>query len=138
VAYEASGATPAVLALALAAGATAALALALTSSVRRRSRELGLLKTLGFTRRQLASTVAAQSTVVALVGVLVGTPIGVALGRWLWILFARQIGAVPDATIPSLQLAGIAIGTLVLANVIAAVPGRIAARTPAALVLRSE
>ncbi|HEV3328209.1 MAG TPA: FtsX-like permease family protein, partial [Acidimicrobiales bacterium] len=117
VAYEASGATPAVLALALAAGATAALALALTSSVRRRSRELGLLKTLGFTRRQLASTVAAQSTVVALVGVLVGTPIGVALGRWLWILFARQIGAVPDATVPALQLVGIGVATVVLANV---------------------
>jgi FtsX-like permease family len=138
VAYEASGATPAVLALALAIGATAALALALTSSVRRRRRDLGLLKTLGFTRRQLASTIAAQSTVVALVGVLVGVPVGVALGRWLWILFARQIGAVPDATVPTLQLVGIAAGALVLANVVAAVPGRVAARTPAALVLRSE
>ena len=138
VAYEASGATPALLAVALAAGATAALALALTSSVRRRRRDLGLLKTLGFTRRQLASTIAAQSTVVALVGVFIGIPVGVAVGRWLWILFARQIGAVPDATVPILQLVGLALGTLILANLIAAVPGRLAARTPAALVLRSE
>ena len=138
VAYEASGATPALLALALLVGATAALALALTASVRRRRRDLGLLKTLGLTRGQLAATVAAQSTVVALVGVLVGTPVGVALGRWLWTLFAGEIGAVPDATIPTLQLVVIALVALVLANVVAALPGRVAARTPAAVVLRAE
>ena len=138
VAYEASGATPALLALALIAGATAALALALTASVRRRRRDLGLLKTLGFTRGQLAATIAAQSSVVAVVGVLVGAPIGVVLGRWLWVLFAREIGAVPDATVPVVQLAVVAVGALVLANLVAAVPGRVAARTPAALVLRAE
>jgi FtsX-like permease family len=138
VIYQSSGATPAVLALALATGAVVALALALTTSVRRRRRDLAMLKTLGFTRRQLAATIASQSTVVAVVGVLFGVPIGIAIGRWLWILFARQIGAVPDATVPVLQLAAIAVGALVLANLVAAVPGRLAARTPAALVLRSE
>jgi FtsX-like permease family len=138
VIYQSSGATPAVLALALAAGAVVALALALTTSVRRRRRDLAMLKTLGFTRRQLAGTIASQSTVVAVVGVLFGVPIGIALGRWLWILFARQIGAVSDATVPVLQVAAIAVGALVLANLVAAVPGRVAARTPAGLVLRSE
>jgi ABC-type lipoprotein release transport system permease subunit len=32
----------------------------------------------------------------------------------------------------------VAIGTLILINLVAAIPGRIAARTPAALALRSE
>jgi putative ABC transport system permease protein len=136
--YQSSGATSAILALGLAAGAVVSLAFALTSSVRRRRRELAMLKTLGFTRRQLVESIASQSSVVVVVGILFGVPIGIALGRWLWIVFARQIGAVPDATVPVLQVAGIAVVALVLANLVAAVPGRVAARTPAAIVLRSE
>ena len=58
-------------------------------------------------------------------------------GRWLWILFAEGIYAVPKPTVPmSVVLVGPA--AIVLANVVAAIPGRVAARTPAALVLRME
>jgi ABC-type lipoprotein release transport system permease subunit len=62
----------------------------------------------------------------------------VALGRWLWILFAGQIYAVPRATVPVLSLCYVTLGALVLANLVAAPPGRRASRTPAALVLRAE
>jgi hypothetical protein len=65
-------------------------------------------------------------------------PLGIALGRWLWTLFARGISAVPDPAVPALPIALIALGALVFANIVAVVPGRIAARTPVALVLRSE
>jgi hypothetical protein len=138
VIYESTGATPALLAVALAVGATVALGLALTSSVRRRRRDLALLKTLGFRRRQLAATIAWQASSVAVVGALFGVPIGVALGRWLWTLFARQIGAIPQPTVPVAEISLIVVGAILLANAVAAIPGRIAARTPAALVLRSE
>ena len=60
------------------------------------------------------------------------------VGRWLWILFARQIFAVPRPTVPQLSLVLVAVGALVLANVVAAFPGRRAARTPTALLLRAE
>jgi hypothetical protein len=40
--------------------------------------------------------------------------------------------------VPALPIALIALGALVFANIVAVVPGRIAARTPVALVLRSE
>jgi hypothetical protein len=136
--YGRGGASAAVLAGGLAVAAAAALALALTASVRRRRRDLALLKALGFTRRQLAVTVAAQASVAAVVGIVVGVPLGIALGRWLWDLFARDIYAVPDPTVPVVQLIVVAIGALVLANLVAAVPGRVAARTPTALVLRAE
>ena len=64
-------------------------------------------------------------------------PVGAALGRQLWILFAREIYAVPKPTVPwSVML--VAAGALVVANVVAAVPGRIASRTPAAVGLRAE
>jgi hypothetical protein len=81
--------------------------------------------------------VAWQSSVAGIVGVCVGIPLGIAAGRWLWILFARDINAVPEPTVPS-SLVFVAIGALALANIVAAVPGRIAARTPASLVLHTE
>jgi ABC-type lipoprotein release transport system permease subunit len=136
--YGTVGVSPTLLASGLASGAVVALALTLVASVRRRRRELALLKALGFTQRQLAATVAWQASIVGLVGVVFGVPLGIALGRWLWTLFAREIYAVPDATVPVLAIALVAIGSLVLVNVIAALPGRSAARTETALVLRAE
>jgi ABC-type antimicrobial peptide transport system permease subunit len=115
----------------------AALGLTLQSSVRRRRRDLALLKTIGFTRRQLSAAVACQAAVAGLVGIAVGLPVGVAAGRWLWILFADDIHAVAQPTVPA-SLVGVAIGALALVLLVAAVPGRVAARTPAALVLRAE
>jgi ABC-type lipoprotein release transport system permease subunit len=136
--YQSTGDTPAILAAALAAGAVVALAITLTASVRRRRRDLGLLKTFGFTRRQLAVTVAWQASVAAIIGIVVGVPVGIALGRWLWDLFARDIYAVPEPSVPVLEVVVVALAALVLANLVAAIPGRMAARTPTALVLRAE
>ena len=138
VSYQSTGATPSLLAASVVAGAVVALGLTLVSSVRRRRRDLALMKTLGFTQRQLAKTVAWQASVTAIIGVVVGVPLGIALGRWLWILFARAIYAVPEPSIPGAEITLIVLGALVVANVVAALPGRIAARTPTGLVLRSE
>ncbi|MGO9279480.1 MAG: FtsX-like permease family protein [Streptosporangiaceae bacterium] len=136
--YKSMGTMPVILAGGVAAGAVAALGLALIASVRRRRRDLALLKTLGFTRRQLAATIAWQSTVIAAGGIVIGLPLGVAVGRWLWILFARELSAVPDPVIPAASVALAALAALILANLVAALPGRAAARTPAALLLRAE
>jgi hypothetical protein len=65
-------------------------------------------------------------------------PLGIAAGRWLWLLFARQLSAVPDPVIPAASIGLAALAALILANLVAAIPGRSAARTRAALVLRSE
>ncbi len=136
--YRSLGDTPVFLGSGLALGAVVALALTLLASVRRRRRDLALLKTLGFTRPQLAAVVAWQSSVAAVIGAVVGVPLGIALGRWLWDLFAHSIHAVPVPSVPVVSVILIAIGAVVLANLVAAVPGRLAARTPTALLLRSE
>lgn len=136
--YRSVGTTPTLLGAALAVGAVSALALTLIASVRRRRRDLALLKTLGLTRRQLAAVVAWQSSVAVAIGTVVGLPLGIALGRALWDLFANNIHVVPAPTVPVMSIALVAAGALVLANVVAAIPGRIAARTPAALLLRAE
>jgi hypothetical protein len=136
--YRSMATTPAILGAGLAIGAVTALALTLMASVRRRRRDLALLKTLGFTRGQLAAAVAWQSSVAVAAGTVVGVPVGIALGRFLWDLFAHQISVVPDPTVPGPPVILIIVGALALANIVALVPGRIAGRTPAALLLRAE
>jgi hypothetical protein len=135
--YQSTGSTPVVLASGLATGAVIALAVALVATVRKRRQDLALLKTLGFTKGQLAVTLTWQATVTAVVGIVIGVPVGIAAGRQLWIIFARSIDAVPEPSVP-LSIILVAAGTLVLANLVAAVPGRVAASTPAAIILRGE
>ncbi len=136
--FHSMGTTPTIFAAALALGAIAALGITLGASVRRRRRDLALLKALGFRQRQLASAIAWQSTVAAVFGAIFGIPLGIVIGRELWILFARSINAVPSASIPLWSIVFVGIGSVVFANGVAAIPGRIAARTSTALVLRSE
>jgi ABC-type antimicrobial peptide transport system permease subunit len=136
--YRSIGDTPSVLALGLAAGASVALGLTLTASVRRRRRELAMLRALGFTGRQLRATIAWQATVAGVAGVVVGVPLGIVIGRWLWTLFARYINAVPEPTVPAMTVILVSVCALVLVNIVAALPARIAARVSTAQVLRGE
>jgi hypothetical protein len=132
------GSQPLALALALAAGAVLSLALALLASVRRRRRELALLKTLGLTRRQVMATVAWQASVILVIAALIGVPLGVAAGHWTWTTFATSLGVVPVTAIPVLALVAGFLALLAAGNLLAAGPGAVAARTPAAAVLRAE
>lgn len=136
--YESMGATPAVLGGVLVLAAVVSLGLALASGVRRRRRDLSILKSLGFTRRQLSSAVVWQSSIIVGIGLLVGVPLGVALGRWLWIVFADRLPVLARPSVPVLALLAVACALVVLANVVAALPARVAARTPVAAILRSE
>jgi hypothetical protein len=136
--YRSTGSTPAVLGIGLALGATTTLGLTLMASVRRRRRDLALLRTLGFTGRQLAVAVAWQSSVAVGIGAVVGVPLGIVGGRWLWTRFANNIDVVTAVAVPGLAIALVTVGAVVLANVVAAIPGRLAARTPTADMLRAE
>lgn len=111
----------------------------LITSIRKRRRDLAILKTLGFVSRQVRGTVAWQTSILVGVALLVGIPAGIVAGRWGWRLFADTIGVVPLPvspvllTVVILPLVGIA-----LANIVGLLPGRNAARTSAATVLRTE
>ena len=122
----------------LVAIATAVLAHALVMAVRHRRRYLAVLKTLGFDRRQVLATIAWQATTLAVLALVVGLPLGVSLGRWAWTLFAEQIGVVPEPVTPLPLILLVVPAAVLLANLVALLPARNAARTPAALVLRAE
>ncbi|HVA52677.1 MAG TPA: ABC transporter permease [Acidimicrobiales bacterium] len=136
--YRSASGTAALLSLGLALGAIAALGLTLFASVRRRRRDLALLKVFGFTGRQLASTVAWQASCAVTFGTIVGVPLGIFAGHVLWVLFARAIFAVPRVTVPVWTIVFFALGAVALANLVAVLPARIARKTSAALLLRSQ
>ena len=136
--YRSMGTTPLLLAAGLALAAVVALGLALAASVRRCRRDLALLKVMGFVQRQLAAAVAWHASITATIGIVIGVPLGIVLGRWLWTLFAEEIGAVPAPTVPVWSVVAAAAAAVVLANAAAILPGRRAARTATALVLNDE
>jgi ABC-type lipoprotein release transport system permease subunit len=108
------------------------------TAVRRRRRELAQLKTIGFGRRQVSATVAWQATTLAFVGLAVGIPSGLLLGRFVWQRVADDLGVETVSTISGLGLIATIVGALALVNLIAFVPARSAARTRPAVALRSE
>jgi ABC-type antimicrobial peptide transport system permease subunit len=129
---------PLILGLVLIIFGVATLLHVLVVSVTRRRREVGLLKALGFVRRQIGFTLSWQTTTVALIGIVIGVPAGIAIGRLVWRLFADNLGVVPVPVVAGWVLAAVALGTLVVANLLAIGPALAAARTRPAALLRSE
>jgi ABC-type antimicrobial peptide transport system permease subunit len=129
---------PGVLAGLLAALAAGTLAHMLTTSIRRRRRDLAILKTMGFARGQIRSAIGWQAITFTAVALAFSLPLGIVTGRWTWHLIARYGGFAPSASVPAFRIAIVALSSLVAALVLAALPARSAARTKPALVLRSE
>ena len=115
---------PRLLAAVLAIAAALSLAFAVGSSARRRRHELGVLRALGFTGRQLDTAVASQGVTTALVGLVVGVPVGVVLGRALWMQFARDLSVVVRPVVPVGSI-GVVVGvTLLIAALVSVTPAR--------------
>ena len=119
---------PALLGVVLAGFGVAMVTHLLVVSVSRRRRELSLLKVLGFARRQVAGTVGWQATTLAVAGLVVGMPLGLAAGQALWRAFAVSFGVVAVPVAPPGLLAVLAAAILVAANLLAAGPAIAAAR----------
>jgi len=111
---------------------------ALVTSVRRRRRDLAVLKTLGFVRRQIRGAVAWQATTLATVGLVVGVPVGVIVGALVWRQVADGLGVSTTPPIPSLAIALVIPGALIATNLLAWFPARAAARTQPAVAFRTE
>lgn len=126
------------LALSLAAAAMLSLALTVLASVRKRRRELALLKALGMTRGQVRAIITWQTTLTLLIALAIGVPLGIATGRWAWRGFAASLGVVPVAVVPVLLLAAGGAALIAAENLLALMPATIAASTPPATTLRTE
>lgn len=132
------GRLPDVLALFLAAVAAAALAHGLVLTSRRRAHDIGVLRALGFTRRQVAASVLTMSGVTAAVGLVVGIPLGLAIGRLVWHQVAVAIPVAGDVAMPWSVLLGMWPVVLAAAAALALLPARHSAAVRPAGVLRTE
>ncbi|HEY8216848.1 MAG TPA: ABC transporter permease [Acidimicrobiia bacterium] len=90
----------------------------LALSVYERTRELGLLRAVGTTRRQIRRMVRGESVVVALIGGLVGTAVGLVWG-WVFVAALESQG-ITEVRVPVAQLV-IFVALSMVAGVVAAV-----------------
>jgi hypothetical protein len=134
---EAQG-IPTALAWFLAALAVAALAHALLVGLRRRRTDLAVLRVLGLEGRQVVGLVAVQATTVAVIGALVGIPVGVAGGRVVWSEFARGLNVVVQPEVPLAAVAALGVGMVLVANLIGLPRALVARRLRPSVVLRTE
>jgi putative ABC transport system permease protein len=108
----------------------------LALSVMERTREIGLLRALGLTRRQLRTVVRIEAALIALVGGVLGIGGGYLLGAMLQRTALRT--GLLDAAVPLGQLLA-AVAGLALAGVLAAAwPARRAARTDVLTAIATE
>jgi hypothetical protein len=111
---------------------------ALATAVRRRWHDLAVLRALGMTRRQARVVVFTQASVLALIGLAAGIPLGIALGRTIWRYVAETTPVFYVAPVAVLALALIAPVALAAANLLAAIPAWRAAKLRVCEVLRAE
>jgi ABC-type antimicrobial peptide transport system permease subunit len=82
--------------------------------------------------------VAWQATIIVLVAVAIGLPLGIIIGRWLWSSFAGELGVAPDSLLPVAALAITVPVALVVGNLVASVPAWAAGRVEPSRILRAE
>jgi ABC-type antimicrobial peptide transport system permease subunit len=99
---------------------------------------VAVLRALGITRRQSRLIVVTQATTLAVVGLVFGVPLGVALGRTVWRVVAEStpLFYVPPLAVLTLALVGPLV--LMVGNLLAALPARRAARIRVGATLRTE
>ena len=109
----------------------------LSLSVAERTRENGLLRALGLTRRQMKSLLALEALFLSLTGALIGVGLGIAFG-WVGIMSLPIVGATPVMSVPWLQLVGVCAVAIVSALVASWLPGRRAAKVSPSEALATE
>ena len=106
-------------------------------AVRRRRHELAVLAALGMTRPQRARIVVAMAATLIGFGLLVGIPVGVLLGSYVWNLMASGLRVDWTAIVPVVEVLGIAVAAIALALLVALLPARSAFRVRPAPELRN-
>lgn len=109
----------------------------LSLSVAERTRENGLLRALGLTRRQMKGLLALEALFLSLTGALIGVGMGVAFG-WVGVMSLPVEGATPVLSVPWLQLVGVCVVAIVSALIASWLPGRRAAKVSPSEALATE
>ncbi|MGE5689015.1 MAG: FtsX-like permease family protein [Pseudomonadota bacterium] len=128
--------TIAVLGFVIVAISMVGLANAITMSVLERTREIGILRTIGARARDVRRIFAAEGVALAVAGWLMGVPIGYALYRFLVWLLREVVNVEVPLTFPLGNVVLALVGTVVLALLVVALPIRRATRAKPGEALR--
>jgi hypothetical protein len=131
------GSAPILLGVSLMLASLVSLTRAMGASARQRRRELAILRTLGFSSRQLVGTLSWQASGLIAAGLVAGIPLGIVAGRNLWGGFAHQLNVVSRPDLPLVWIVVLIAAVLLVANAAAVLYGRGVRRLNPGAALRS-
>jgi ABC-type lipoprotein release transport system permease subunit len=111
---------------------------AIVTSIRERRHDLAVLSALGADRSWISRAVHWQATVLTLLPLVVGVPLGLVAGSKIFSAFTDRLGAVPDPALPFALVALLTVALVVAANIVAVLPTRRARRLSTAALLRVD
>ena len=129
---------PVLLAGFLAVLAIAAVSHVLVTSSRRRRHDFAILRAIGLSRRGIRLVLNSQGTAIGVVGLVVGVPLGIAVGRTGWHWVAERVPLEDVAPLAVIALLVIVPVTVIVVNALAVWPGHHVGRLQPADVLRAE
>jgi hypothetical protein len=129
---------PWALASAVALLAAAAIAHALASSVGANRGDLAVLRSMGFTRRQVRAAAGWEALTLGAAALVLGVPVGLLLGTWGWARLMSRVGIIDHAAVPPIALIAVPAGVVALVLVLSIWPGQRAAQSAPGLALRAE
>ena len=118
--------------------AIATMASMLIVTVSRQRRDMAVLRAVGIASGGVRRIVSVQALVVSAMGLVVGVPLGIIIGRVAWMSVARGLGVVVHTSVPVLWLLAIVVVVIAVDLVSSLLPARSAARLRPAETLRSE
>ncbi|NNF56502.1 MAG: FtsX-like permease family protein [Acidimicrobiales bacterium] len=111
---------------------------AMTSNVLDRTREIGILRSIGARRRDLRAMFRAEGLAIAILGWLIGIPVGYGLARFILWVFERRFDAAFTFRFPLWTIAISLIITLTATLIVIRLPLRRVVRMSPGLALRYE
>ncbi len=107
-------------------------------TVSRRRSELAVLRSIGLTARQTTACLIGQALTITALGLIIGVPLGLIIGKAAWFAVANPIGVATDTAPPYATIAFAALVAMAITVLIALGPGWSAARLHPAQSLRVE
>ena len=110
----------------------------LATSMWSRRTELAILRALGLSSWGVRSSLAAQAIFTVISILALSIPIGVAIGRWAWLGYARDLLVVPEGAISWAGLVALVAGAFAAVCAVAALVAQLTVKQSAARELRAE
>jgi FtsX-like permease family len=107
-------------------------------TVRRRGKELAVLRALGITARQIGSALRSQTLWMTASGLAIGLPVGMFAGILIWRHLAQGVGVANDTAWPVISILLVLLLSLVVAAITTWYPSRRTNRSTIADSLRTE